>query len=66
MRKGNLLKVTDKKQLKNGNLYMENELNLTIYKQQIINRSTWSIKIKKAWQQQIGQLSEEKKQATKC
>ena len=27
-----LLKVTDKKQLKNGNLYMENELNLTIYK----------------------------------
>ena len=45
---------------------MENELNLTIYKQQIINRSTWSIKIKKAWQQQIGQLSEEKKQATKC
>ena len=32
VRKGNLLKVTDKKQLKNGNLYMENELNLTIYK----------------------------------
>nr|DAW01811.1 MAG TPA: hypothetical protein [Microviridae sp.] len=32
MRKGNLLKVTDKKQSKNGNLYMENELNLTIYK----------------------------------
>lgn len=28
VRKGNLLKVTDKKQLKNGNLYMENELNL--------------------------------------
>ena len=34
MRKGNLLEVTDKKQLKNGNLYMENELNLTIYKKQ--------------------------------
>lgn len=27
-----LLEGTDKKQLKNGNLYMENELNLTIYK----------------------------------
>lgn len=32
VRNENLLKVTDKKQLKNGNLYMENELNLTIYK----------------------------------
>ena len=31
-----LLKVTDKKQSKNGNLYMENELNLTIYKKQIL------------------------------
>nr|DAW90908.1 MAG TPA: hypothetical protein [Microviridae sp.] len=32
MRNEKLLKVTDKKQLKNGDLYMENELNLTIYK----------------------------------
>lgn len=32
MRNENLLKVTDKKQSKNDNLYMENELNLTIYK----------------------------------
>ena len=36
MRNEKLLKVTDKKQLKNGNLYMENELNLTIYKKQIL------------------------------
>ena len=51
VRKGNLLKVTDKKQLKNGNLYMENELNLTIYKKQRV----LTFKIQKLWQQQIGQ-----------
>lgn len=45
---------------------MENELNLTIYKKTNINRSIRNIKIKKLWQQQIGQLSEEKKQVTKC
>nr|DAP66042.1 MAG TPA: hypothetical protein [Microviridae sp.] len=32
MRNEKLLKATDKKQLKNGNLYMENELNLTFNK----------------------------------
>lgn len=47
MRNENLLKVTDKKQLKNGNLYMENELNLTIYKKTNINRSMRNNKIKK-------------------
>lgn len=31
-----------------------------------INRSIRNNKIKKLWQQQIGQLSEEKKQVTKC
>ena len=46
VRKENLRKVTDKKQLKNGNLYMENELNLTIYKKQILTVLYRTIKSK--------------------
>lgn len=40
---------------------MENELNLTIYKKQILTVSSETIKSKKLWQQQIGQLSQEEK-----
>lgn len=40
MRNDKLLKATDKKQSKNGDLYMENELNLTI-----LNSSCVTIKI---------------------
>lgn len=41
-------------------------LTLQFINKKNINRSKWNIKNKKLWQQQIGQLSEEKKQATKC